>query len=355
MVETRSRNIQRDFHLDSSADNFGTDCRQGARPILRHQASAPFSFRRRQFFNFIFRYCARGEKVCGQDKERGKKYMTEPENTVQEIGEISHGTTLFAEPVYYFKNLPITNALLTSWVTVIVIIFIAILIRSKLKEIPGKIQGFFEVVVEGGLSLCDQVTNNRALSERIFPIAISVFFFILVNNWFGILPLGGFGIIEKGEHGLSFIPFLRGGTADINTTLALSIMAVLGANIFGIFSIGIWKTFNKYVNLKAIGEIGKKVRKDPTIVLVAPITFFVGLIEIVGEFAKVASLSFRLFGNVFAGEVLLVSMAALVGYLVPIPFLFLEILVGVIQALIFSILLVVYFTIGATEHDAHEH
>ena len=160
-------------------------------------------------------------------------------------------------------------------------------------------------------------------------------------------------MIEKGEHGLSFIPFLRGGTADINTTVALAIMAVVGANIFGIFSIGIWKTFNKYVNLKMIGQIGKKIRKDPTIVIIAPITFFVGLIEIVGEFAKVASLSFRLFGNVFAGEVLLVSMAALIAYLVPIPFIFLEILVGIIQALIFSILLVVYFTISATDHDDH--
>ncbi|KKQ87184.1 MAG: ATP synthase subunit a [Parcubacteria group bacterium GW2011_GWF2_38_8] len=102
-----------------------------------------------------------------------------------------------------------------------------------------------------------------------------------------------------------------------------------------------------------IGQIGKKIRKDPTIVIIAPITFFVGLIEIVGEFAKVASLSFRLFGNVFAGEVLLVSMAALIAYLVPIPFIFLEILVGIIQALIFSILLVVYFTISATDHDDH--
>ena len=175
-----------------------------------------------------------------------------------------------------------------------------------------------------------------------------------MNNWFGILPLGGFGLIEKGENGLAFIPFLRGGTADINTTIALAILAVFGANLFGIFSIGIWKTLNKYVNLKVIGQIGKKIGKDPTVVIVAPITFFVGLIEIVGEFAKIASLSFRLFGNVFAGEVLLVSMAALVGYVVPIPFLFLEILVGVIQALIFSILLVVYFTIASTDHDEHD-
>ncbi|MEK7081239.1 MAG: F0F1 ATP synthase subunit A, partial [Patescibacteria group bacterium] len=112
--------------------------------------------------------------------------------------------------------------------------------------------------------------------------------------------------------------------------------------------------FNKYVNLKVLGGIFTKIRHEPTIVIVAPITFFVGLIEIVGEFAKVASLSFRLFGNVFAGEVLLVSMAALVAYIIPIPFLFLELLVGVIQALIFSILLVVYFTIGASDHEEHE-
>ena len=168
------------------------------------------------------------------------------------------------------------------------------------------------------------------------------------------MPLGGFGLIERGEEGLSFVPFLRGGTADINTTIALAVMAVVGANIFGIFSIGVWKTFNKYVNLKVLGGIFTKVRRDPSVLIVAPITFFVGLIEIISEFAKIASLSFRLFGNVFAGEVLLVSMAAIFAYVIPIPFLFLEILVGLIQALIFSILLMVYFTISAIDHDEHE-
>ncbi|KKP85559.1 hypothetical protein A3B84_00350 [Candidatus Nomurabacteria bacterium RIFCSPHIGHO2_02_FULL_35_13] len=281
--------------------------------------------------------------------------MAQQENTTQITQEqISHETTLFAEPIYHYKDFFITNALLTSWIAVIFIIILSFVIRSKLKEVPRGIQSFFEVIIEGALSLCDQVTNDRALSIKIFPIAISVFIFILVNNWLGILPFGGFGLIEEGETGAVFVPFLRGGTADINTTIALAVMAVLGANIFGVFSIGIWKTFNKYVNLKVIRQIGKKLQKDPTIIIVAPITFFVGLIEIVGEFAKIASLSFRLFGNVFAGEVLLVSMAALVGYIIPIPFLFLEILVGVIQALIFSILLVVYFTIASSDHDEHD-
>lgn len=265
--------------------------------------------------------------------------------------EISHGITLFAEPILHTKNLNITNALLTSWFAVLIIVAIAFLLRSKLKEVPGKIQSVFEMMIEGALSLCDQVTGDRNLSKKIFPFSISVFFFILINNWLGIMPLGGFGLVENGEHGLTFIPFLRGSTADLNTTLALSIIAVIGANLFGVFSIGIWKTFNKYVNLKVFGDAFKRFTKDPTVIIVAPITFFVGLIEIVGEFAKIASLSFRLFGNVFAGEVLLVSIAALMAFFVPIPFLFLEILVGMVQALIFSILLTVYFTIGAADHD----
>lgn len=268
--------------------------------------------------------------------------------------KISHEITLFAEPVFHYQNFTITNALLTSWVVVAIIIIISLVLRSRMKEVPGKLQNLFEIIVDGALSLCDQVTGNRHISVKIFPIAISAFFFILINNWLGIIPLGGFGLIEQGEHGLAFIPFLRGGTADVNTTLALAVMSVLGANLFGIFSIGLWKTFNKYVNLKALGGIFTKIRTEPTVIIVAPITFFVGLLEIIGEFAKIASLSFRLFGNVFAGEVLLASMAAIFAYVVPIPFLFLEILVGVIQALIFSILLVVYFTISATDHSEHE-
>ena len=269
--------------------------------------------------------------------------------------EISHEITLFAEPLFHFKNFVITNALLTSWLVVAIIIFFSFVLRSQLRIIPGKLQNIFEIIVDGALNLCDQVTNSRILSLKIFPIAISVFFFVLVNNWLGLLPIGGLGILERGEHGLAFLPFLRSGTADVNTTLALAVIAVFGANFFGIFSIGLWKIFNKYVNVKVLGQIFTKIKNDKTVIIVAPITFFVGLLELVGEFAKVASLSFRLFGNVFAGEVLLASMAALFAYLLPVPFLFLEILVGVIQALIFSMLLVVYFTISAADHEEHEH
>src|SRR3990167_7434232 len=155
--------------------------------------------------------------------------------------KISQEITLFAEPILHFENFTLTNALLTSWVAVAIIIILSVVLRKGLREIPGKLQNIFEIMVEGALSLCDQVTNNRALSLKIFPFAISVFFFILISNWLGIMPVGGIGLVEQGEHGLTFIPFLRGSTADINTTLALAVIAVVGANVFGVFSIGLWK------------------------------------------------------------------------------------------------------------------
>ncbi len=292
------------------------------------------------------------EDTIIQEQDLSVANTTETKDTNREI---SHTVTLYAEPIIHFKYFTITNALATSWVVIIIIAIIAITLNKKIKEVPGKLQNLFEIIIEGALTLCDQVTNSRLLSLQIFPIAISAFFFILINNWLGISPFGGFGLLEDGDHGLAFIPFLRGGTADLNTTIALSVVAVLGANVFGVISIGMWKTINKYVNLKALGGIYTKIRKEPTVIIVAPITFFVGLIEIAGEFAKVASLSFRLFGNILAGEVLLASISALLVFAAPIPFFFLEILVGVVQALIFSILLVVYFTVSATDHDHEEH
>ncbi len=185
--------------------------------------------------------------------------------------KIAHEITLFAEPIFHIGNFAVTNALLTSWAAVLILIILSFFLRRGMKEVPGKLQNIFEVIIEEALNLCDQVTNDRYLSLKIFPIAICVFFFVLLNNWLGIIPLGGFGILETTRSGASFVPFLRGGTADINTTIALAVMSVVGANIFGIFSLGIWKTFNKYVNLKALGQIFTHMRKDPTVIIVAEI------------------------------------------------------------------------------------
>ncbi len=276
-------------------------------------------------------------------------------------GGVPHVPTLYAEPIAHLHlpiigDFAITNALFTSWIVVLIIIAISIAIRISIKQVPKGIQNFFEFLIEGAEKLCDQVTGDRKITNKAFPIVFSVFVIVLLNNWMGLVPLGGFGLIEMTDKGEVFVPLIRSGTADINGTLPLAILSVLGANLFGIFSIGLWKTFNKYVNIKALGGIFKKIRKEPTILMTAPIMFAVGFLELIGEFAKIASLSFRLFGNVFAGEVLLASMGAIIAYLLPTPFLILEIFVGIIQAFIFGILTLVYYTIASQDHDEdHDH
>ena len=274
---------------------------------------------------------------------------TEINSNLNTEAKESQEITLFAEPIFHIGNFPITNSLLTSWVAVFFIILLSLVIRKKTTKIPSIFQSIVETVVEGALNMMDLVTNDRHKSRKVFPVVFTIFVFILVNNWLGLIP--GIGSVSfNGQH------LLRGGTADLNTTLALGLFAVIAANVFGVMSVGAWEYFNKFINIKAILEIPKKIRKEPTIILINPITFFVGLIEIISEVAKIASLSFRLFGNVFAGEVLLASIAAIMAWGLPLPFMFLEVIVGLIQALIFAILTLVYFTIASTSHESeHAH
>ena len=266
--------------------------------------------------------------------------------------KIIHENTLFAEPIAHIGNFPITNALATSTVALVIIIILTVAIRRNLKKVPTGLQNAMEMIIEGFLGIFDGVTGDRKKSLKFAPVVLAFFFFILINNWMGILPgVGSIGQIaaEGGEK--VFIPYLRGGTADLNTTLALATLGVVLSHIMGVIAIGWWKYLNKFVNIKAFLEIPRKVRKDPMILLVNPIKAFVGVIEIVGELAKVASLSFRLFGNVFAGEVLLASMSAILAYGVPIPFMFLEVIVGMIQALIFSMLILAYLTMSTSAEE----
>ncbi|QQG52555.1 MAG: F0F1 ATP synthase subunit A [Candidatus Falkowbacteria bacterium] len=266
--------------------------------------------------------------------------------------EVIHENTLFAEPIAHIGHFPITNALATSTVALIIIAILAIVIRRNLKKVPTGLQNAMEIIIEGFLGIFDGVTGDRKKSLKFAPVVLAFFFFILINNWMGLLPgVGSIGQIAAHGGEKIFIPYLRGGTADLNTTLALATLGVVLSHIMGVLAVGWWKYLNKFINIKAFLEIPKKIVKDPMIILVNPIKAFVGLIEIIGELAKVASLSFRLFGNVFAGEVLLASMSAILAYGVPIPFMFLEVLVGLIQALIFAMLILTYLTINTTAEE----
>jgi len=277
----------------------------------------------------------------------------------ENLNEVSSGhneiiteTTIYAEPIYHFGHFIVSNSLINTWLVVLVIVILVFSSRTKITIVPSGLQNAWEMVIEGFLGIFDSVTGAREKSLKFFPFVFSFFVFILINNWLGLLPgVGSIGQVVK-EHGENvFVPYFRGGTADLNTTLALATIGVVVSHVMGVLAVGAWQYLNKFINIKAFLEIPGKIRKDPTVLIVNPIKAFVGLIEIIGEVAKVASLSFRLFGNIFAGEVLLASMSAILAFGLPIPFMFLEVIVGLIQALIFAMLILAYLTMNTTAEE----
>ena len=255
--------------------------------------------------------------------------------------------SLYGEEIFSIGNFPVTNSVFTSWVSLFIILIISLVVRSKQKLVPRGIQNIFEIIIEQLLKLCDTVTRNRKTSLIALPFVMAMVVFVLINNWIGILPGIGTIFVKTAD---GHVSLFRGGTADINTTLALSLVSVVFANIVGIFSVGVWNTFTKFIRVPALLKL-KNVFKDPVQLILVPINILVGFLELLGEVAKIASLSFRLFGNVFAGEVLIASMAAISAYLIPMPFIFLEFFVGIIQAFIIGLLSVVYVTLAVQTHD----
>lgn len=184
----------------------------------------------------------------------------------------------------------------------------------------------------GLLGFFEKVAGKKA--KQFFPLLASFFVFIAFSNWTGLLPgMGTIGFWQKEQGTKIFVPFLRGPTADINTTLALAIFSVAATQFFGMRNLGFAGYIKKYINLSN------------------PLNFFVGLLEIVSELAKIMSFSFRLFGNIFAGEVLLMVMGAILPFLAPLPFLGLELFVGFIQALVFTMLSLVFMSVAITTHN----
>ena len=240
--------------------------------------------------------------------------------------------TIHAEKLFSIGGFPVTNSLALSAAVFLVLAVFSAVFRSKLALVPRGLQNVFEAVVDGALSLMDSVLGDRHKSERYLPLVLTVFLFVLISNWSGLLPGVG-SIVFHAEEGT--VPLFRSPAADLNFTLALALIAVTFVNLLGVAAIGLWGRLSTFFNFSG------------------PIEFFVGILELVSEFAKIVSFSFRLFGNVFAGEVLLTIMAFLVPYAAPLPFLFLEIFVGFIQAFIFGMLTLVFVSMATTEHHDH--
>jgi F-type H+-transporting ATPase subunit a len=239
--------------------------------------------------------------------------------------------SLKAQDIFHIGSFTVTNSLFLSLFVSLILITFALIFRSQIKIIPGKIQAVVEMIVEFFLGLMESVLGTREAAEKYLPLVVTIFIFILASNWLGILPGVGSVLLEEGEES---IPLLRSPAADLNFTLALAIMAILVTNFFGIITLGIFTHAKKYLNFSS------------------PIKFFVGILESVSEVSKIVSFSFRLFGNVFAGEVLLTIIFFLLPYVAPVPFLMMEMFVGAIQAFIFAMLTLVFLSshITKTEH-----
>jgi F-type H+-transporting ATPase subunit a len=279
--------------------------------------------------------------------------------------------SITAETLFYVGPIPVSNSMLTSWVVTLFLVGLSLWAKNHIKKTkkPTGLQNFLEMMVESLHNITANITQSTARTNIIFPFFLSFFLFILLNNWLGLFPgVGTIGLnLPAGEDAgnsqsrpspfvkqvsattepsivvespdepkYTFVPLFRAGTADLNTTLGLALISVIATQIIGIKFLGL-SYFEKFINVKG------------------PISFFVGILETISEISKVISFTFRLFGNIFAGEVLLAVMAFLVPLIVPMPFIALEVFVGVIQAFVFSVLTLVFMNMATQGHDSEKH
>jgi len=242
--------------------------------------------------------------------------------------------TLAAEKIGNIFGLPVTNTLITTWLVIGLLIILGIVVRKKIALVPGKLQNALEMLIEYFFGLVKETLGSRQLAKRYFPLIATIFIFILAGNLFDFLPLfGTIGIYHNEE----FIPLLHPVNADLNSTLALAIISFFVIELSGIFTLGFLKYGSKFVNFKG-GAMG----------------FMIGLIEIIGNLARLISLSFRLFGAIFAGEVLLLVIGAFVPLFLPVPLMAFEIFIGILQAGIFAVLTLAFIKLAIAEPHGSE-
>lgn len=267
---------------------------------------------------------------------------------------------LAAEPIFNISHLTVTNSYINSTLAVVGFVIFVVFLNHGIKKYYGSdsapkgLVNFFESILEFMFQYLDQVTGDRKKSLKFLPIVGTLFLFILVSNWIGLFPgIGSIGVYQVHNNSVELIPLLRPANTDLNMTLAMGVFVILTVQVLGIAAIGFFKYANKFIKLGDLYTAFKSLK--PVNILVAIIEFFVGLIEIISSIiAPMLSLSLRLFGNIFAGEVLMTVLAGLIPYFVPLPFMALEMLVGIVQATVFAMLALVYLSIATTEPHGHE-
>ncbi len=258
-----------------------------------------------------------------------------------------HGLSQKAEEITSFLGFPITNSMIVSWIVALCLIMFAQLATRKMKQVPEGAQNFLEWLVEGLYKFIEGLLGPH-LTERTFWFFATVFIFILSSNWAGLIPgVGSVGWGHATSHGFKVDqPLLRGANADVNMTLAMALVFFACWIVWALREVGPWGFLKELFGPK--GESVGLLR-----LLMVVVFFAAGCLEVVSILFRPVSLSFRLYGNIFAGENMLEAMAKLVpgfGWLVQIPFYFLELLMGLVQALVFTLLTAV-FTLLICQHE----
>ena len=256
------------------------------------------------------------------------------------------------ETVFILFGFPITNSVIASWFTIIFLVGFCYAVSRRIKMIPDRLQSAFEFMLGGLYDFCNGVAGEEN-GRRFFPVVATIFLFVAFNAWLSLIP--GFGSIEiinpEGHH----VHLLRGANTDINMPLALALMSFVFVEYFGLRTLG-FRYLGKFFN---VGQFAQGMRElfkgKPTTglgkMLTGVIDMFVGMLEMLSEFIRIVSFTFRLFGNMTAGEILLVIAMFLVPWVFALPFYGLELLVGFVQALIFGGLTLVFLTVATVHHE----
>lgn len=244
---------------------------------------------------------------------------------------------LAPEVVTTVFGIPITSTLLTVWLSMALLVLLALVVKGKLKMVPGRLQNFVEILVGSVFDYIAGVLESKKLALRFFPLIMTIFLFILTMNWVGLLPgvdsIGVYKEVESHEEVVSkLVPFFHPPATDLNITIGFALVAFFAIELAGVTLLGIFKYGGKFINFRS------------------PLAFVIGLIELLSELARLISFSFRLFGNIFAGKTLLmVVMFLATPYLLPVPLIAYELFVGFIQAFIFAILTLFFIKIAVEE------
>lgn len=245
--------------------------------------------------------------------------------------------SLKAETLFHVGALPVTNSILTTWVVIGVLVVVGLLAR-RVQLVPRGLQNAVEMLVLALYDMVRSIINNDRITRRIFPLLGVIFVFLLVANLAGLIPgAGSIGLKEVVDGHEVLVPLFRAPTTDLNTTFAIAIISVVVTAVLGIMVIGPVAYLKKFIRLTGV------------------IDFFVGILELVSEISRILSFSFRLFGNIFAGEVMITVITFLIPYIVPAPLYGFEIFVAFIQAFVFTILTAVFISLSIVDHEAHGH